>query len=177
MRTLIVIVALTVLFAGYAKADLYHWKDKNGVVHITDSPDKVPEEYRGKMKTRKTPPPPTSQSVETNAPEAARDAQAPPSEELYGDHPLEWWRDALVMNKNELSGLEATIAEKKQFSAKFMEQKRIKLVYDQNDLETYDRYLTEIPSDEAQLVRLKEQRTELLRKATNAGVPRDVRGE
>ncbi len=176
MRILIVIVALTVLFAGYAKADLYHWKDKKGVVHITDSPEKVPEEYRGKMKTRKTPPP-TSQSVETNAPEAARDAQAPLSEELYGDHQLEWWRDALVRSKNEISGLEATIAEKKLFNSKFVAQRRIKLVYDQNDLETYERHLTEIPSDESQLVRLKEERAELLRKATNAGVPRNIRGE
>ena len=72
MRILIVIVALTILFAGYAKADLYHWKDKNGVEHITDSLENVPKEYRDKVRTRKTPA--ASKSVETNAPEAARDA-------------------------------------------------------------------------------------------------------
>lgn len=175
MRILIVIVALTILFAGYARADLYHWKDKNGVVHITDSLENVPKEYRDRVTVRKTPP--ASQSVETNAPEAARDAQTPLSEELFGDHQLEWWRDALVRTKNEISGLEATIAEKKQFNSKFEAQRRIKRIYDQNDLETYERHLTEIPSDESQLVRLKEQRAELLRKATNAGVPRNIRGD
>lgn len=175
MRTLIIIAALTLLPAGYTKADTYHWKDKKGVVHITDSLEKVPEEYKNKVKVRKTPP--AAQAVETGAPEAARTAQPSEAEELFGDHPLDWWRDAFTMNKNEISGIEASIAEKKRFNSTFEVQKRTKRLYDANDLQTYERYLQEIPSEESQLVKLQAERAELVRKATNAGVPRSIRGE
>ncbi|HAO92558.1 MAG TPA: DUF4124 domain-containing protein, partial [Deltaproteobacteria bacterium] len=37
-----VLIALIVLSASPALAELYQWKDSEGVVHITDRPENIP---------------------------------------------------------------------------------------------------------------------------------------
>jgi hypothetical protein len=40
---------LSVLWAGFAWAQLYKWTDAQGTVHLTDNPSRVPPEYRSRV--------------------------------------------------------------------------------------------------------------------------------
>src|SRR5919197_2001581 len=51
-KVLPIIVALifvSFLYPSYAK-DIYKWVDKNGTLHYTDDPKKIPEEKKGEAK-------------------------------------------------------------------------------------------------------------------------------
>jgi hypothetical protein len=122
-----------------AFAEIYHWTDEEGVLHITDDLGKVPEEYRSKAKVFETRPAEEFPAVEPAPPPAAPGLEV---EELYDGQPLDWWKEV-----------------------------------EESDVETYQRYKKEIPEDEKRFEELDGELEELRRKARNAGVPKEVRGE
>lgn len=180
-KTLFVMLVSFLAFASYASADLYQWRDEKGVIHITDSIEKVPQKYRAKVKVHESTPPraveaPVSESAPPSdivPPEAPQDRR----EEIYGDQTLEWWRQTFAKKQEEMRALETSVASKKQFVETFEGGRRFGQTYGQSEMDTYNRYKTELAGEQNRLNALKDEFDELKRKATIAGVPREVRGE
>ena len=74
---------LSVLWAGFAWAQLYKWTDAQGTVHLTDNPSRIPPEYRTQVTVERVtaPAPPTTPNDDATAtptdPSAA--GEPPPS--------------------------------------------------------------------------------------------------
>ena len=49
MRTLLLIVSLSLLIPFSGSADIYKYLDKNGIAHYTDDMSKVPEAYQNQV--------------------------------------------------------------------------------------------------------------------------------
>ncbi|MBI5885899.1 MAG: DUF4124 domain-containing protein [Deltaproteobacteria bacterium] len=152
---------------------IYSWTDNDGSVHITDSMEKVPAKYRSKVKIRKA-----TESRPSNVAEPSGDgAQPQPETELYGDHPLDWWKEAFRKLKNDIGGLESSIIAKRNFVKLVETGMRVGQLYESKDVETYEQYRKELPDDEARLDSLKAEQEELRRKARIVGVPKTLWGE
>lgn len=170
------VAAFLFLSASMAFAEIYEWKDRDGVVHLTDRLQNVPEEYRSGMKVHSASPTErveTQESAPTQPSEGAGAEQVPL--DLYGDQPLEWWVNAFSSKKAEINALESSIKSKKQLIGVFESGRRFGQVFEQKDIDTYERYMRELPGDEEKLSGLQEDLSDLRRKATKAGVPREVR--
>lgn len=152
---------------------IYSWTDTDGSVHITDSMEKVPIKYRSKVKVRKA-----TESRPTNVAEpSGAGAQPKPETELYGDHPLDWWKEAFRKLKNDMGALESGIFAKRNFVKLVETGVRVGQLYESKDVETYEQYRKELPEDEARLDSLKADQEELRRKARIVGVPKTLWGE
>ena len=167
---------LITLFSGLSPvlAEIYHWTDEDGVLHITDDLGKVPEEQRGKVNVFETKP------DREGPPEEGPVVEPPPAvevEELYDGMPLSWWKKQFKERRESIAGVEGAYTKKKQFVEVFEAGRRFGQVYEERDIETYERYKKEIPEDEEGLEGLAEVLEELQRKARSAGVPKKVRGE
>lgn len=174
MKTRIIVSALVLLFScSYAFADLYEWRDKEGVIHITDDIKKVPESYRANVKVFKSTPVEKAPAPETSTPAPAVTQEKPV--ELYGDHTLEWWLQTFTRKKEEIQMLESNVTAKRQFIDVFEGGRRFGQTYPSNEIETYGRYKKELPDDMQRLTTLKDEMDDLRRKATIAGVPREIR--
>ncbi len=167
---------LIILLAGLSPvlAEIYHWTDEDGVLHITDDLGKVPEEQRGKVNVFETKP------AREGPPEEGPVVEPPPAvevEELYDGMLLSWWKKQFKEIRKSIAGVEGAYTKKKQFVEVFEAGRRFGQVYEERDIETYERYKKEIPEDEERLEGLAEELEELQRKARSAGVPKKVRGE
>lgn len=157
-----------------ALAEIYHWTDEEGVLHITDDLGKVPEEYRPKAKVFKTRPAEEFPAVEPAPPPAAPGLEV---EELYDGQPLDWWEEQFGKIEKRIAELEGAYNKKRQFVDVFEGGRRFGQVFEESDIETYQRYKKEIPEDEKSFKELNRELEELRRKARSAGVPKEVRGE
>lgn len=176
----IIRIMLVILLFGAASAfaDLYQWQDKEGVIHMTDDIQKVPEGYREKAKVFKSIPAEKRREAETEAQQpAAAQQPIPKGAELYGDHTLEWWSEAFARKRDEIQTLQSGITAKRQFVDIFEGGRRFGQAFGPGEVSTYNRYKKELPEDEKRLLSLQDEVEELRRRATIAGVPRDVRGQ
>lgn len=173
MKKIFLTLLAVSFLASSALADLYQWTDKEGVLHLTNDIGSVPEDYRGKVKVYKSAP---AEKKKEAVPEAQPPEQEK-GEELYGDQTLDWWKETFRKKTEDLQALEAGYNAKKQFIAVFEGGRRFGQVFSTEDVETYNRYLKELPRDEASLNALKDELSELRRKARILGVPKSVRGE
>ncbi len=179
MKKLTLILVLSIFSATAAFADLYQWQDKEGVIHITDSLEKVPDAYRDKVKVYESAPPAPGEKKAAPAPEAVSPAPLPPERgvELYGDHTLEWWRQTFLRKTGEAQMLESNVTAKRQFIDIYERGRGFGQTFGMNEIETYGRYKKELPDDQDRLTTLKNELDDLRREARIAGVPRDIRGE
>jgi hypothetical protein len=72
MRTLAA-VGLLVLVPALASAQVYRWEDRGGTLYYTNSPETIPDSYRGQIGT---PPPPTSAAAEPDPAPAPVEARS-----------------------------------------------------------------------------------------------------
>ncbi|MBI5598214.1 MAG: DUF4124 domain-containing protein [Deltaproteobacteria bacterium] len=177
MRIFGIILISCLLSASHASAAIYQWTDGKGVLHMTDDEEKVPPEYRGKAAV-----------IEL---EQGRPAAAPPpvpavrplsekkdeKEELYGDHPLSWWRSAIGKQKNDLDSAEREYYQKKQFVEIFENGRRLGQTYDPDTVGLYTNHKKDLPDVEGRIRELEDGLVELRRKARYSGVPRELRGD
>ncbi len=173
-----IIFFLLLALPSISYADFYQWVDKEGVTHITDDLGRVPAEYREKTTTHEQTRKEDQGTVE-GAPQdedMTRKTQEK-KVELYGDYTLDWWKQAFSKKNDEIAKLEEKITTKRQFVEVFEGGRRFGQVFGSSEVETYNRYKAEIPQDDTTLQNLKDELVELARKATNAGVPRSIRGE
>ncbi|HEY4706324.1 MAG TPA: DUF4124 domain-containing protein [Thermodesulfobacteriota bacterium] len=171
MRPLLVIIALFLAVAP-AFADLYQWTDQQGVVHITDSLEKVPQAYRGKVRVIKEGVKEPGPSLETTTPPAL---STEPEAQLYGDQTLEWWRQSFNRKKSDIDQLQTSINTKTDFMSLFESGRRVGQIYTPDQVARYNLYRSEMPEDLRRLSELREEYEELQRKATIAGVPKEIR--
>jgi hypothetical protein len=176
MRFLPFIISVFLLTAPAALADIYHWTDDEGVLHITSDLNKVPERYRGKVTVIESEPEEEGPLVEPTPPAPEKKPQRE-GEELFGGLPLSWWQKQFIKMYGEISKAEAGYNRKKQYVDVFEKGRRFGQVFDDEEIESYERFKKELPADEKWLERLRGELEELRRKATNAGVPKEVRGE
>lgn len=171
MKPVLVLAAL--LFAASpALADLYQWTDQQGVIHITDSLDKVPPAYRGKVRVVKEGVKEEGPSLEATTPPPLT---AEPGAELYGDQTLEWWRQSFNRKRTDIDQLQTSINAKTEFMTLFESGRRVGQVYTPDQVARYNLYRGEMPEDLRRLSQLREEYEDLQRRATTVGVPREVR--
>ena len=171
--------ALVVLFtASLSYADLFQWVDKDGVMHIVDSDENVPEEYRGSVKVYKsTPRPEVKQSEQSGQEETTAPVKEEEKVELYGDYTLLWWKETFNKKRQELGQAQDAVAAKRQYIGLVDSGARFGQIYGGEDIARYDKYVKELPEDEKRAQAMKDEIAELVRKATIYGVPKHIRGE
>lgn len=183
MKKILLPALLLFLAAGPALADLYQWRDEAGIIHITDSMEKVPSKYRDGVKVFKegpkegAPPEEAPPADEETPPDL--DA-APPSldgqaEELYGDQTLEWWTQSFKEKRSEISALQESVDTKADFMKVFEAGRKFGQVYDSESVEKYKVYQKELPEDRRKLASLREKYAEFKERARRARVPDEVR--
>ncbi len=175
ITSMLAIASAFLLLGGPAFGDLYRWTDKEGVLHITDDLQKVPPEHRGKVEPYKT-----QERHEREEPSQGIPATPQPEKtrpELYGDYTLDEWKDLFKKSREEIEKLEASYQSKRRFVELFESGRRVGQIYSAEDAQTYAGYKKNMPEDESRLKSLKDAFNELVRKATNNGVPKDIRGE
>lgn len=167
-----------------AFADIYHWTDEKGVLHLTDDLRNVPEEFREKVGVIKTKPAEEGEGGAEGAEEGAVVEPAPPAEagegeeggeELYGGQTLNWWKLQFHILRKEIETVEADYYEKKRFVEVYEKGRRFGQIFETNELYLYERYRKEIVWDEQRLEELRSEIEELRASARSAGVPKDVR--
>jgi len=168
------IVAFVILFASGASADLYRWEDEDGTVYITDSMERVPQEYRAKARVYESTP------VEPDAPErpAMDSGAAPisgPDEPVNGGRDDESWREAFSVKREQIASLSASIENKERFVETFEGGRRFGQIFDDAKVEDYKRYKEELPKDRERLEKLKGELEKLKKDAAAEDVPRDIR--
>lgn len=173
------VVALLVIFnVSLSYADLFQWVDKDGVMHIVDSLKNVPDEYRGKVKVYKSTPPAEQKGNGRSTPEeTAAPVRGEQKEELYGDYTLDWWKETFNKKRQDLGQLQDASAAKKQYIGLVDSGTQFGQIYGREEIARYDKYVKELPEDEKKIKAMKDEISELVRKATIYGVPRHIRGE
>ncbi len=175
---LIVAALFTFFNASLSYADLYRWVDKNGVLHIADSMKSVPEEFRDRVKVYRSSPPPSPKERLQQAPDGTQErAREEQKEELYGDHPLDWWKETFNKKRQDIAQAQDAYDAKRQFISLVDSGAQFGQVYGEAEIAKYSRYQKELPEDEKKVMALKDELSELVRKATIFGVPRNIRGE
>lgn len=173
MRKTICAAVLLVFFAAPAFADLYQWKDERGVIHITDSMEKVPQKYRDQVRVfKERPQEDRSPELETETPPVLEEKG---QEDLYGDQTLEWWRQSFQKKREEISNLQTSINTKTQFLEVFEAGRRFGQIFDSESSAKYRIIKEELPEDLRRLAELREEYEDFQREATRAGVPKSIR--
>lgn len=170
-------IAALLLGFSPALADIYHWTDDKGVLHLTDDIRNVPEEYREKAGVIKTKPAEEGPVVEPLPPPPAvtEPLVEEEAQELYGGQTLQWWKLQFHILKREIETVETDYFEKKRFVEVYEKGRRFGQIFETNELYLYERYKREIVWDEERLEELRAELEELRRSARGGGVPREVR--
>ncbi|TAN62010.1 DUF4124 domain-containing protein [bacterium] len=168
----VILICSIMLTASASYAEIYQWTDKNGVVHMTNEVSRVPEEYRDQLKTFKP-----SKKNNQNEPAVQSEPTQNAGPELYGDEPLEWWKENFRKKREDAQAVEQSIAAKKEFMKMFEGGRRGGQIYDAKDVDRYEAYKKELPADESRVNTLKDEINELTRRAKINGVPKTVYGE
>ena len=72
-------VWLSVFWVGFAWGQIYKWTDRQGNVHFTDNPSRIPPEYRSKVEVERPSPPAPLPAPRDDAAEAPPTAATAPS--------------------------------------------------------------------------------------------------
>jgi hypothetical protein len=96
-----------------AEADIFQWEDDQGVMHFTDSADKIPHKYKVKVKQRESGPveAPVHKPAAVQAPKS-QDSVVAPAEKLYGGQPAGWWKERFSTMRQTLAVAKSALAEK-----------------------------------------------------------------
>jgi len=83
MRAFRICVWLSVLWTGFAWAQIYKWTDRQGTIHLTDNPSHIPPEYRPHAAVEPSTPLPSpavpSEEVQPTPTDPATPGAPPPS--------------------------------------------------------------------------------------------------
>jgi hypothetical protein len=169
MRGLI-LLAVSVVIASVAHADTYQWTDSHGVLHFTDSLDKVPANYLKKV--RKVDVNPVIQ--ENRQPSQQRQNSLTPTvKNIFGGHDQEWWRSSFMRLRIEIKNIQDGLPEKK---TGLTDLRRKYVIYNKPSTRiAYNELYEDIEKDEARVVELQKQLADLDDAAAKAGVPMEWR--
>lgn len=104
---------ITILSFSYAHATVYEWVDRQGIIHFTDNPDKVPARYRAKIRARET-----VNTTEGTSPAASYKTPPRPvplekEVELPGGHDEVWWRTRFSSLRAELKSIQERLLDER----------------------------------------------------------------
>lgn len=123
-------IFIALLFVAYtslclAQDVLFKWIDDEGVVHYTDSPENIPDRFRGQVeqKTMERIPAPTPRA-ETPVPAPAVEEKASAPTDVKGQD-KEWWLGQKKYWRDEIDRLKAQI-EKNKEDMGTLRQKRVR---------------------------------------------------
>lgn len=89
------------------KSSLYQWTDEKGVVHITDDPGKIPEDYRSRAQKIEVPEEKEpGEQYDRGAPERSTSRESGTAEEAEEDIRKGEWQDRIRDWKNRLTDAE-----------------------------------------------------------------------
>lgn len=71
---------LSILGTEYAWAQIYRWTDRQGVVHFTDNPSRIPTPYQSSVQVEPSLPPPGSQELSADHATTALKEEVAPAE-------------------------------------------------------------------------------------------------
>lgn len=152
----IALVALLISGAPtISSGQVYRWVDQGGVVHFTDNPQNIPDQYRNNA-MEFTPPP-----ITTYAEERDRRVGAVPQSGLTRGANRERPSDSAEALEESIRTMKSQIKAKRDLIRYVDERKNLAVnpyrnrIIMKNELELYDRYLQEIPEDERELERLE----------------------
>lgn len=171
MKKILFSAFVFLFLASTAFADLYQWKDDTGVIHITDSMEKVPQEYRNQVRVFKEGAKEGEPSLDIESPPTLEEQR----QDLYGDQTLEWWRQNFQKKREELSNLQTSINTKTQFMEVYEGGKRFGQIFDNDSNARYKIIKEELPEDLRKLAELREEYEDFQRSAIRAGVPKGIR--
>ena len=144
MRYAFLAIALSFVLVTVSHAVMYRWVDKDGVLHVTDDEFKVPAEYRKNMTVieEAEPKPPLVQAPAEIVPPLRNKAD---EEYIYGDHTLQWWRSEIKRRKDDMAKSEKDYGARKQFIEVFEKGRNMGQIYEQSEVDIYNKYKKEIP--------------------------------
>lgn len=172
-----IVISIFLLLPSFVLADIYHWTDKEGVMHITDDMGKVPFEYREKVSVMET-----DESVKAvkvkdvrsrtkSKGEKAKD----PEREIYGDYALTWWRLSFERLRGEIASAQKELDQKEEFISMFRRGRRLGQHINPKNIETFKRYEVEVPLIKERLLKNQKNMNDLRRRARISGVPKEIR--
>lgn len=167
---------IIIFFATFASADLYYWQDKDGNAHIADKIEKVPDEYRDKVRTQKSTMPAAQDRYPAHE-DTVAEKKAKPSEELYGGQTLSWWTKKFTSLRDDVDRLENRIITKKKVVERYDKDAAAGKTMSKDDTNLYERYVKELPDDQSRHASLLEELDRLFKTARAEGVPKAARGE
>lgn len=180
MKKILLATGLLLAFSTAAYAEMYKWTDEKGVIHIVDSIHKVPVERRGetpKIEGRgDTIPVNKPETTQDNSP-ALKEQRARPGVDVYDGKPITWWQARFDAFNRDISELKQRIRRKERFLSVLESGRRAGQIFKKSDIDTYNKYKSDIIKDQAALAKMEKERDSLKRKARTAGVPRKVRGD
>ena len=176
MKKIILIAAFLLFIPALSKAELFHYRDSDGALHIVDSPHKIPAEFQEGAESREFETPPAA-TVKKSAKGIAPTVRPPKKgPELFGGHPVEWWVREIKNRGKEISATKLSISEKKRFISIFEGGRRLGQIFTSEDVATYNKHKNGLPAEESKLGSLVEKLEAFKRRAKRAGVPKGARG-
>lgn len=187
MKSLVLTFLFTLVLIMPASAKLYKWRDSEGVLHVVDDLHMVPQKDMDKLGIDLD-----ALEEEIRAPEKSIIKPAPqiqdaptkttiqkkpidPSDEMFDGKTLQWWVRTLNRIKREQSEIVRSMESKEEYIRIFEGGRKLGSIYNQNSVDRYTRYKRELPEDRETLKKKKDYLVKLIRRAKNAGVPRNVR--
>ena len=174
MKVLSTLIFAVVFFlASGASADLYQWEDEEGTVYITDSMERVPQQYRAKVRVYESTPV-KEDAAEQPARESVGAPELGPAEGFYGGRAEEWWRQAFRVRQEQIADLASGIETRQRFVETFEAGRRFGQIFDADKVEAYNRYKEDLPKDRVRLKELEAELEKLRKEASAEDVPRDI---
>jgi len=180
MNKVIIALAVFVLTAGIAAADMYKWVDAKGTINFTEDYSKIPKKYRKKVKVKREAVDSVPEAVDASGDEMKKDlpgkdvngtkgtfsdAKVEKKKHVYGGrNEDEWKSDFRKLNEN-INSVQVQI-----------DERRARL--NNPDNLSRDRYRgieSEIKDLEEKLTQLQGKLSALDQSAARAGVPYEVR--
>src|SRR4030042_2556953 len=165
MKKLLIPLILFIFSAAVFAGHVYKWGDKEGGVHFTDDPSKVPPSYRNRVETEERKD--VKEEVTPRPPQAATRQDEPEEikKDIYGRDET-WWREKVRPWKEQLKEATENLEKaQKKFADKTVEMGRKGLVSRARHQTEADKYDEEKKKYEAQIAEANEMLEKLSKEA------------
>jgi len=161
----IILLAGVMFMVAVAHAEIYQWTDKDGELHFTDNPDKIPPSFRNKAKEVDVTPmiQATEKPAESIAPTGQNGALP------FGGHDEMWWRSSFKSLRDEIKNIQDNLPGKKE---KLTELRRKRTIYSKpRDRIAFNELDEVIKRDEEHVINIQKKLADLDNDAAKSGVP------
>ncbi len=173
----VAVFAFVLLLPGLSFAEIYKWRDADGMLHVTDDLHKVPRKFRSGVETI-----PATPVTGTNTDTGIRNRESsyvPAYErnreiDTPGGESLGWWESEFKRLRKKIKRLERNNKNMEQYIAVFEGGRRFGQVFGKEEVARYEEFKRDLPGDKKLLADVRTELVELTRKAEGSGVPPDI---